>query len=266
MDADSENSNEKHGLSQSDFRKLLSQNTNAQKRQKRVHHNRRDKHPTQQQPTVTKMTTKTTAMHKGYRDRAAERRVGAEYDVSDAKHMTYDESKFLGGDVERTHLVKGLDYLLLEKNRPKEDVMLEQHSPAKTDATTELGKRVLSSVCRSQQILSEQASKVAKNDLFAPGRMYFEFDTSASCAITVRIRSQEEIAMHLSSAASASATATPESDLLVLSRVIAAISKPKPTTALDMIPTEAGAHLRKDMPAVVLVDDDDDDIFEGAGI
>ncbi|KAJ1799181.1 hypothetical protein LPJ59_002008 [Coemansia sp. RSA 2399] len=260
MDADGGDSNEKHGLSQSDFRRLLSQNTNAQKRQKRVHNNRRDKHPAQQQPT--------TASSKRYRDRAAERRVGADYDGSDAKTMTYDESKFLGGDVERTHLVKGLDYLLLEKNRPKEDTMLEQHAPAETDATiTELGKRVLSSVCRSQQTLSEQAGNVAKNDLFAPGRMYFEFDTSAACAITVRIRSQEEIAMHLSSAASASAAAVPEGDWLVLSKVIAAISKPKPKTVQDKVPTEAGNHHRKDIPAAVIDDDDIfEDIFEDAGI
>jgi hypothetical protein len=67
-----------------------------------------------------------------YRDRAAERRQGGELDAggaataplagvlggaqgADLSHLTYDESKFLGGDVEHTHLVKGLDYALLNK-------------------------------------------------------------------------------------------------------------------------------------------------------
>lgn len=31
--------------------------------------------------------------------------------------MFYQESKFLGGDMEHTHLVKGLDYALLQKVR-----------------------------------------------------------------------------------------------------------------------------------------------------
>ncbi len=31
--------------------------------------------------------------------------------------MTYDQSKYLGGDMEHTHLVKGLDYALLNKQR-----------------------------------------------------------------------------------------------------------------------------------------------------
>ncbi len=31
--------------------------------------------------------------------------------------LTIDETKFLGGDVEHTHLVKGLDYALLQKAR-----------------------------------------------------------------------------------------------------------------------------------------------------
>ena len=30
-------------------------------------------------------------------------------------NLTIDETKFLGGDVEHTHLVKGLDYALLQK-------------------------------------------------------------------------------------------------------------------------------------------------------
>ena len=33
-------------------------------------------------------------------------------------NLTVEETKFLGGDMEHTHLVKGLDYALLNKVRP----------------------------------------------------------------------------------------------------------------------------------------------------
>ena len=33
------------------------------------------------------------------------------------RERTIEESKFLGGDIEHTHLVKGLDYALLRKTR-----------------------------------------------------------------------------------------------------------------------------------------------------
>lgn len=45
------------------------------------------------------------------------------------------ESKFLGGDMEHTHLVKGLDYALLQKVRSEiqlkeSEVMVEVEKPA----------------------------------------------------------------------------------------------------------------------------------------
>ncbi len=66
------------------------------------------------------------------RDRADERRKGVnpDYDGFNTEMntvsgqtaaveaaLTIDESKFLGGDLEHTHLVKGLDYALLQKVR-----------------------------------------------------------------------------------------------------------------------------------------------------
>ncbi|CRH02316.1 RED-like protein, putative [Plasmodium relictum] len=62
---------------------------------------------------------------KRYRDRAEERRKGIMKDVKDATVLynnvnnTIDESKYMGGDIEHTHLVKGLDFLLLNKVRNK---------------------------------------------------------------------------------------------------------------------------------------------------
>ena len=59
----------------------------------------------------------------GYRDRAAERRlglaIGEGIDANDVVpgDLSYEESKYLGGDVEHTHLVRGLDYALLNRMR-----------------------------------------------------------------------------------------------------------------------------------------------------
>jgi hypothetical protein len=58
---------------------------------------------------------------KKYRDRAAERREGANPDYKDSEELLAvvqfdtEKSKFLGGDLEHTHLVKGLDYALLQR-------------------------------------------------------------------------------------------------------------------------------------------------------
>lgn len=65
------------------------------------------------------------------RDRAKERREGTNADFDDAaaalashglapaalQHLSIEQSKFLGGDIAHTHLVKGLDYALLHQVR-----------------------------------------------------------------------------------------------------------------------------------------------------
>lgn len=63
----------------------------------------------------------------GCRDRAEERRKGVNPDYEHVAaslpgqgdggltSLSVTDSKFLGGDVEHTHLVKGLDYALLQK-------------------------------------------------------------------------------------------------------------------------------------------------------
>ena len=65
-----------------------------------------------------------------YRDRAEERRRGINPDYEsanqlaaalpgdvDVSKLSVEESKFLGGDIMHTHLVKGLDFALLQKVR-----------------------------------------------------------------------------------------------------------------------------------------------------
>jgi len=60
-----------------------------------------------------------------YRDRAQERRLDANPDYDPqfdiAETLDVEQSKFLGGDVQHTHLVKGLDYTLLRKMRQEQE-------------------------------------------------------------------------------------------------------------------------------------------------
>ncbi|XP_068600878.1 protein Red [Brachionichthys hirsutus] len=144
-----------------------------------------------------------------YRDRARERRDGvnkdyeetelisttanyravgptAEADKSAAekRRQLIQESKFLGGDMEHTHLVKGLDFALLQKVRAEitskekeeEDMMEKVQKEAKRDMEpeekiefkTRLGRNIYRVVFRTGQI--------ERNELFLPGRMAYVVD------------------------------------------------------------------------------------------
>ena len=60
-------------------------------------------------------------------------------DAAERRKQMIQESKFLGGDMEHTHLVKGLDYALLQKVRSEiqikeSEVILEPERPSHGDA------------------------------------------------------------------------------------------------------------------------------------
>uniref|UniRef100_A0A7N0V7W7 RED-like N-terminal domain-containing protein n=1 Tax=Kalanchoe fedtschenkoi TaxID=63787 RepID=A0A7N0V7W7_KALFE len=95
-----------------------------------------------------------------YRDRAKERRedVNPDYELTelasfhavappgavdlrsaDALKISIENSKYLGGDVEHTHLVKGLDYALLHKVRSEIDKKLDTDNDADARAGYEGG-------------------------------------------------------------------------------------------------------------------------------
>lgn len=103
------------------------------------------------------------------------------------------ESKFLGGDMEHTHLVKGLDYALLQKVRS--EIVVKEHEeememerladerdedeedgdPAEEEAEeakfkTILGRNVFNIVT------AYRSKKIERNELFAPGRMAYVID------------------------------------------------------------------------------------------
>jgi len=145
-----------------------------------------------------------------YRDRAKERREDkSKQDAADAElkkyeGMSVEKTKFLGGDVEHTHLVKGLDYALLQ--RYKEELEREEtekiemayeemyhqnlkkkkkKNKAKMEEEEERAKnklkfgtvwgRSIYNALESRGMLRERSNR-QENTNFIPGRMTFEFD------------------------------------------------------------------------------------------
>ena len=52
----------------------------------------------------------------------------------ETREIDMEESKFLGGDMERTHLVRGLDYVLLQKVKNEQNRKIEQDKLLKESA------------------------------------------------------------------------------------------------------------------------------------
>uniref|UniRef100_A0A3Q3IR74 IK cytokine n=1 Tax=Monopterus albus TaxID=43700 RepID=A0A3Q3IR74_MONAL len=137
-----------------------------------------------------------------YRDRARERRDGvnkdyeetelisttanyravgptAEADKSAAekRRQLIQESKFLGGDMEHTHLVKGLDFALLQKVRAEitskekeeEDMMEKVQKEAKYET-----RHVLRNITHLSNV--HMSGVIERNELFLPGRMAYVVD------------------------------------------------------------------------------------------
>uniref|UniRef100_A0A3P8ZH31 IK cytokine n=1 Tax=Esox lucius TaxID=8010 RepID=A0A3P8ZH31_ESOLU len=152
-----------------------------------------------------------------YRDRARERRDGvnkdyeetelisttanyravgptAEADKSAAekRRQLIQESKFLGGDMEHTHLVKGLDFALLQKVRAEitskekeeedmidkvtKEVKKEIEPEEKIEFQTRLGRNIYRILFKGRQF--------ERNELFLPGRMAYVVDLEDEYADT----------------------------------------------------------------------------------
>ncbi|XP_063540900.1 protein Red isoform X1 [Cydia strobilella] len=151
-----------------------------------------------------------------YRDRARERRDGSNdigptdptsntssayravapdvksgMDAKERRRQLIQESKYLGGDMEHTHLVKGLDYALLQKVRseiqtreqeqeeemerlvsePPVEAVKEKKEVAPQEEEiqfkTQMGKNIYN------MVMDQKNKKVTRNELFAPGRMAY---------------------------------------------------------------------------------------------
>jgi len=132
-----------------------------------------------------------------YRDRAKERRDELNPDYKNVEHyesVSIEKSKFLGGDIEHTHLVKGLDFALANKMREederKEEERLEKEfrekekeklkgaQPAKIEPKKKQSIQFLTAMGRTVHRLAvENVGNVGKPlEHFIPGRMTYEFD------------------------------------------------------------------------------------------
>jgi hypothetical protein len=119
------------------------------------------------------------------RDRADERRRGITVEESAPSFLTAEETRYLGGSMERTHLVRGLDRLLLNQVRDKAAAAPErddeepdadepgsivpEHVP--TTFHTPLGRAV------GTYLMKPPPSNIA--ELFQPKRMAFVYFADA---------------------------------------------------------------------------------------
>lgn len=152
-----------------------------------------------------------------YRDRARERRDGvnkdyeetelisttanyravgptAEADKSAAekRRQLIQESKFLGGDMEHTHLVKGLDFALLQKvraeitskEREEEDMIEKVQKEVKKDEDPEQKIEFKTRLGRNIYRIVFKGRQMERNELFLPGRMAYVVDLEDEYADT----------------------------------------------------------------------------------
>jgi hypothetical protein len=117
-----------------------------------------------------------------YRDRAAERRQGVNPDYVDAEKLlasirgtplNQEATKFLGGDVAHTHLVKGLDVSLMEQEKKRivqHPELIPEEPKVKKPQASEWAKTILESAFKKINHFPPS------NPHFYPGRMSFLFD------------------------------------------------------------------------------------------
>ncbi|XP_071509960.1 protein Red-like [Diadema antillarum] len=151
-----------------------------------------------------------------YRDRAKERREGktdyeeteivsttanykavapnapADSAASNRRKQLIEESKYLGGDMEHTHLVKGLDYALLHKvraeintkEREMEDTLETTYQSKSKDVDHEENIQFKSRMARNVYRIVFKTHQPQRNESFLPGRMAYQVDLDDEYAET----------------------------------------------------------------------------------
>ncbi|BFF89849.1 protein Red [Drosophila madeirensis] len=145
-------------------------------------------------------TTASTPGHGGstnaYRAVAPDMKSGI--DAAERRRRIIQESKFLGGDIQHTHLVKGLDYALLQKVRSE----LHSKETEEEEIAAALAREKLAEAAAAAEQLeaerresedinaingslarniynlvqARRSKEVPRNELFAPGRMAYVID------------------------------------------------------------------------------------------
>ncbi|KAL3315092.1 hypothetical protein Ciccas_006275 [Cichlidogyrus casuarinus] len=110
--------------------------------------------------------------------------------VAERRKTIIEESKYLGGDIEHTHLVKGLDYVLLQKTRQKlkhvpktdEDLDLELEKQLKSDKIEQQETKLKDVTKIENPMVAKLISNlfdqkpIERNELFLSGRMAFRVE------------------------------------------------------------------------------------------
>lgn len=141
----------------------------------------------------------------GYRAVAPDLKSGL--DAAERRRQMIQESKFLGGDMEHTHLVKGLDYALLQKVRSEiqvkeqeqEDEMEKLVSKPKKEKKVKEEEEMQFKTRLGRNIyrVALNANLPDRNPMFAPGRMAYVVDLNEeitdSDIPTTLLRSKSEV-------------------------------------------------------------------------
>lgn len=206
----------KANLSNSDFRSLLERSKTRERSGNDTHDEAEEKERRALQKAKkaksyerwqAKKAAMTQQQAQAYRDRAAERRDDANPDYKDTEEfqgeVDIEKSKFLGGDLEHTHLVKGLDYALLQKTkaaleREEEERLEKAFEESETLKKKEAKKKDEAEATKSDEpryithlgraiyecMISKPQTVTAKDKLsqFLPGRMTFEFELDENFA------------------------------------------------------------------------------------
>lgn len=145
----------------------------------------------------------------GYRAVAPDLKSGL--DAAERRRQMIQESKFLGGDMEHTHLVKGLDYALLQKVRSEihskeqeEEEELErlatkpvERKEEKKEVPQDKEMNIKTKLGRNIYRAAFPSKKIELNEMFAPGRMAYvielEGDFAETDIPTTLIRSKADV-------------------------------------------------------------------------
>jgi IK cytokine len=226
-----------------------------------------------------------------YRDRAEERRKGLvrdDNDAIDASRFTEQETKHLGGDVEHTHLVKGLDFTLLARVRAEAQQQQQtaaaapplasatplQAVPAQRSATRIDEVSVSPTNCVARTSLGNRILKLvfppeppAQNARMLPGRVFYSFDLGQKIPplpkIVVRANDDVPELVHVMTGV----------EKLVLARVSRAVAEWRDPTACARKLAADRARVAAEQNAVAAaveaarqaLAEADDDIFADAG-
>uniref|UniRef100_A0A7E4VWW9 RED_N domain-containing protein n=1 Tax=Panagrellus redivivus TaxID=6233 RepID=A0A7E4VWW9_PANRE len=186
-------------------------------KKKYYHHKKKDDKDDDEKDEVDKIYDESTArlneIMKSYRDRAAERRkADTNKDEEEAalrlmihgimptnlnsKEVTIEQSKLLGGDIEHTHMVKGLDYTLLEKMRNEKEEESEDEDDQQDVAASSLPPEKVATNPMVRRVLRTlfHTAYPKRNEHFGAGRMAYvcNFENADNDVPTTLIRALDE--------------------------------------------------------------------------